>query len=175
MQLDSIKDYGTISKILHWLVAISIISLLAVGFIMTNLDKGPLKSQIYGLHKAFGITILMFAIFRIFWRLIKPKPKLPESYPKWQRISAAAVHGILYLLTIMIPLSGWVMSVAANYIPSWFGLFQLRLPISPNKALAKFANNTHELLAWVLLAALTLHILAALKEREILRRMLPKS
>lgn len=175
MQADTKASYGTISKIFHWLIAISIISLLAAGFIMTNLDKSPLKYQIYGLHKAFGITVLAIAILRIIWRIIKPKPALPEAYPKWQRISAAAVHGILYLLTIMIPLSGWIMSMAANFVPSWFGLFQLRLPISPNKALAKFANNTHELLAWVLLAALTLHILAALKEREILRRMLPKS
>lgn len=175
MQKDSNSQYGSISKFLHWLIALTIIGLLIAGFIMTNMDKSPLKFEIYGIHKAVGITILALASLRIIWRLMHPKPALPDSYPKWQRITAAATHGLLYLLTIFIPLSGWIMSMAANHVPSWFGLFELRLPIAPSKTLAKTANSSHELLAWVLIACLVLHIAAALKEREILKRMLPKT
>lgn len=174
MNPDTKADYGTISKTLHWVVSITIISLLAAGFIMINLDKSPLKWQIYDMHKALGITILAIAVIRIIWRITHVKPPLPENYPKWQRIASAAVHGLLYLITIVMPLSGWVMSMAADHIPSWFGLFKLRLPIAPSKPLAKIASNSHEIIAWVLIACLILHIGAAIKDKRVLNRMLPK-
>lgn len=171
---DSITRYGTISKFLHWLIAITVIGLLVVGFIMINLPKGELRWQIYALHKAIGVSVLLIAAIRIFWRCRNAKPKLPEHHPKWQIIAASSVHGMLYLTTIFMPFSGWIMSVAANHIPSWFGLFQLNLPIEPSKTLAKIAHNTHEILAWVIIACLVLHLAAALKDKNILKRMLPE-
>lgn len=171
---DSKENYGSISKTLHWLVALTIISLLAVGFIMINLDSSDLKWQIYGLHKAFGISLILFAFARIAWRIYQKSLNLPQNYPKWQKVAAHSTHGILYLLTIIMPFSGWVMSMAANHVPSWFGLFELRLPIAESKPLAKIAAQTHEILAWVIIALLVVHVFAALHDKQILARMLPK-
>lgn len=174
MRKDSNTDYGSVSKILHWLVAIIIMSLIVAGFYMTNIPDSNTKWQIYGVHKAIGISVLIIAITRIAWRLCHTKPSLPVEYAKWQKIIAASMHGILYLITIIMPLSGWIMSIAANHVPSWFGLFELRLPIAPSKPLAKVASSAHEIIAWVLLACLFIHIGAALKDKKILSRMLPK-
>lgn len=168
---DDQKSYGKISRFFHWSIGFSIIGLLAAGFVMTNMDKSSLKWQIYGMHKAFGITILLLAVIRIIWRICHIKPKLPDNYPLWQKFASSFTHKTLYVLTLLMPASGWVMSMAANHIPSWFGLFQLRLPIQPSKSLAKIASNTHEILAWIIIVLLVLHILAAISNKNILHRM----
>lgn len=170
---DTKKEYGAFSKVMHWLVGLTIIGLLIAGFVMINMPKSNLKWQIYAIHKATGISLIAFACIRIIWRIKQSSPELPNKYPKWQKIAARSTHGLLYILSIAMPFSGWVMSMAANHIPTWYGLFQLRLPIAQSKVLANLAAQTHEILAWVIIVLLTLHIAAAVANRSILKRMLP--
>ena len=62
MLMNSTQGYGLISKVLHWLIAIMILTLIAVGAYMSDLDKdASARAQIYGLHKAFGVTVLGLA------------------------------------------------------------------------------------------------------------------
>ena len=76
-----------------------------------------------------------------------------------------------------MPLSGWIMSVAADRTPVYFGMFKAPLPwIGVNKDLSKFMNHTHEIISWVLIAFISLHILGALKhyfidKDKVLQRM----
>ena len=77
-----------------------------------------------------------------------------------------------------MPLCGWIMSVASERVPSFFGFFRLPLPIKPNKALALFMKESHEIIAWILVGMVVLHVLAALKHHfinkdNVLKRMLP--
>ena len=71
------------------------------------------------------------------------------------------------------------MSVAENRDPIYFGLFKASLPwVGENQSLSKFMAESHETIAWILIAFITLHILGALKHHfinkdTILRRMLP--
>ena len=63
-----------------------------------------------------------------------------------QQIAAAAGHGLLYLLLLAQPLSGWMMSSAANYPVTFFGLFQFPALVGANHDLHEALEEVHEAL-----------------------------
>lgn len=174
---NSATSYGMVAKFLHWVIAFGIITLVGLGFLMGTLKSNGLNELFYMLHKSIGLSVLFLMIVRLMWRTLNLKPQL-SHLPLWQQRSANLSHALLYLLLIVMPLSGWVMSVAGGYIPEFFNLFTLSLPIAKNNVVAEQAAFVHKVLAWVLIGAVSLHILAALKhyfvdKDDILQRMLP--
>lgn len=168
--------YGLAAIILHWLLALIVITLLCVGLYMTSLKVSPEKLKIYGLHKEFGIVVLTLVIIRILWRFINITPKL--TIPHWERMAALAVHWALYILILAMPMTGWLMSSAAGFPVSFFGLVTLPNLIAPNDYLRHFFAQTHEILAIILIALIGLHFLATLKHHfydkdDTLWRILP--
>lgn len=178
--------YNNVAMILHWLMALAIISLIVAGKVMTDLSAtDPLKFQLYQLHKSAGITILALAIARIGWRLLHTPPPLPATMKPWERFAAGSTHLAFYVLMIAIPLSGWIMtSTSPSGIPTlWFDLFEI--PALPGLSgsedmedIHEAAEETHELLANLTIVLLLLHIGAALKHHfwnrdDVLKRMLP--
>jgi cytochrome b561 len=96
--------------------------------------------------------------------------------PAWQRVAAHAVHGLLYLVMLMLPLSGWIYSNAAGYPVVYLGLWRLPDLVAKDKALAQAMVQRHELMGLILLALVSLHVLAGLKHQffdrdDTLRRM----
>jgi cytochrome b561 len=157
-----VSGYSTGSKILHWLIAIVVILMLCLSFFMGDVPESWM-SVVYTTHKSLGITVLALMILRACWMLYCGKPKLPPTVSALEAYLSRFIQYGFYILLIAMPISGWVMSVAAKKIPSYFGLFSLPLPIEPSKPLASFMNETHEVIAWLLIAFATLHILGALK------------
>lgn len=178
--------YNAIAKILHWLMAITIIALIIAGKVMTDLSSSdPMKFQLYQLHKSAGLTILLLTLTRIGWRLLYTPPALPASMPAWERYAAGSTHLAFYLLMLAIPLSGWVMtSTSSSGVPTlWFNIFEV--PALPGltgseemEDIHDAAEETHEFLANMTILLLLLHIGAALKHHfwnrdDVLKRMLP--
>ncbi len=54
------------------------------------------------------------AVLRILWRATHAAPPLPRSMPAWQRGAAHVMHLLLYVLMVLIPLSGYLFSSASN-------------------------------------------------------------
>lgn len=179
MSLKNTHDsYGSVTKIFHWTIATIIYIMLTIGFVMGNISNDSLADKLYYYHKATGITVLGIMVLRMLWRIINIRPKLPESVPKWQRLASSAVHYGLYILLFAMPLSGWIMSSANGTPPSVFGLFQMPAIVATNKAVTKTFAEIHELLAFVLIAFIVIHVAAALKhyfidKDQVLQRMLP--
>ena len=181
MSLRNTKErYGSIAQMLHWLIALLVIGLLAVGLFMTS-SAAPqaFKGTLYFYHKSFGLTVLFFMVFRVLWRMLSIAPELPSSIPAWERFAARVVQGLLYLLLFAIPITGWLMSVWSKRYPDVFGLFEARLPLVKNMELAKLMNTWHEYFAWIIIVLLVLHIGAAFKhhfiaKNAVLRQMLPR-
>jgi cytochrome b561 len=151
--------------------------MLSGSFFLGNLPE-QYQPSAYMMHKSFGLTLLFLVLARFFWIQYAGKPALPKTVPMWQKILSRTVHYSLYLLLICMPLCGWVMSVAGNRVPSYFGLFQMPLPIKANKALSEFMDQSHKTIAWILIALIVLHIAGAIKHHfidkdNVLKRMLP--
>src|SRR5690606_20766200 len=82
---------------LHWLIAFSIIGLIAVGWIMGDMPPGAEQFALIQLHKSFGITVLLLSVVRVIWRLLNRPPPEPPM-PGWQAKLSRAVHVAFYVL-----------------------------------------------------------------------------
>jgi cytochrome b561/polyisoprenoid-binding protein YceI len=168
--------YTPIAKILHWLVAGMIVVQFILAQLADNASSDLQELALLANHKSVGITILAVAIVRIAWRLMNPPPALPAAMPQWQVTASHVSHWSMYVLLILVPVAGWLMSSASAYSVSWFGLFQLPDFAGPDAEMAEIYEEIHEILATVLLVIASVHVLAALKHAlfdkdDVLRRM----
>ena len=172
------QTWGSLSIGLHWLTLIFILSLAIVGLFMTELANGPLKIQVYALHKSFGLTVLGLTIIRLAWRLFSITPKTTADMPAWQNLIAKLTHGLLYLLLFAMPISGWLYNSAAGFPLKYFGLFKLPKLSDYSPELKQLAGDAHETLFYILALLMLIHAGAALKHHYLdkdttLTRMLP--
>ena len=167
--------FGVVSIFLHWLMTILMIGLLLLGLYMTRIPISLLKLKLYGLHKEVGILILVLAIIRIIWRFTNAVPHL--TMPRWEVIVAKAAHFAFYAFMLILPVTGWIMSSAAGLQVSLFGWFELPDFVGPSEHLQAIMIEVHKWLAYCLIAAICVHVVAALKHHfinndTVLRRML---
>ena len=183
MECHRLQRYNSIAISLHWLIAFFLIGLLAVGKYMTSLaDTDPLRFTLTQWHKSFGIVVMLLATARIFWRLTHKPPALPLSTTAFERIASHATHLAMYLLMVVIPLSGWVMVSASplNLKTELFGLIpwpHIEVFTNTPGKLSERSVSVHIWLANTLLVLVCLHIVAALfhqffRKDHLLQRML---
>jgi len=165
-----VQRYSSPAVLLHWLVALLIFVTFPLGVYMHELPLSPDKLQLYSYHKWIGITILLLASLRVMWRVMHIPPPLPDGMARWQRRVSQAVHGLLYMLILAIPLSGWLMSSAKGFQTVWFGVLPLPDLIGKDKALGDLLAGVHQALNFTLLVLVILHVGAALKHHFMERR-----
>jgi cytochrome b561 len=178
---NSEAGYGIISKLFHWCIALLILVQFYLVYWKSWVlpEKSPMANfYINGLHKPIGVVVLMLAIFAVTWHVNSRKPDYSLQMPKWEKQSALFVQSVLYLTLFAMPLSGLIMSTAAGYPPSFFGLFQFPQFIAKNAVIAQFFFDIHEITGYIIIALVIVHVSAALKHHfinrdNILKRMLP--
>lgn len=179
MQLRNTPNgYGAIAKLLHWGIVALIIAQYVLAETADEMADGPDKLEMIGRHKSVGMLILLLAVARIGWKMANRGLPQPVPMARTQQIAAAAGHGILYLLLLALPLSGWIMSSAAGYPPTFFGLFELPSLVGASEDLEEVFHEVHEVLFSALVVVAVLHALAAVfhhvwMKDDSLRRMLP--
>lgn len=173
--------YGFAARLLHWLVAVLVIVQIPVGLYMvargeaTNFDA--LTGHLYDLHKMTGFTLLWLMVLRILVRVTRGAPPPVATLTPFERTASSAVHHLLYVLLLIVPLLGWA-GISAYPALNIFGLFNLPAILPANQPLANKILSVHGLLAVLLGVLALLHIAAALQHRFIkrdgvLRRMWP--
>ncbi len=171
--------YTTTAIALHWLMAALIFGLFGVGLYMSGLPLSPTKLQIYSWHKWAGVTAFLLVFARLAWRIAHRPPPLPAAMPRWQQFAAHAGHGLLYLLMIAIPLSGWLMSSAKGFQTVYFGVLPIPDLLGKDKELGDTLRDVHQALNFLMIAIVAGHVGAALKHHfidrdDILTRMSPR-
>ena len=165
--MDKNKVYSMPTIVLHWTVAVLFVGLLSVGFYLDYIPKGPELWQMISLHKSFGVILLLLAVTRLGWRL--KEGALPtQAMPKWQRIAAKAVQHTLLLMTLVMPISGMLMSIGAGYGVAVFGL-TLVGEGEKIEWMQNLGSVLHHNLPWFLVALLGLHLLGAFKHHVLLK------
>ena len=170
--------YTATAKSLHWLMALLIFGLLALGFYMSDLPLSPEKLQFYSWHKWAGVSVFVLVWLRLFWRVTHRPPAFAASLSATQQTLAHLGHLALYLLMIAIPVSGWLMSSAKGVQTVWFGVLPLPDLLGRDKALGAQLADLHSALNIGLLVLIGGHAAAALfhhlvRKDDTLRRMLP--
>jgi cytochrome b561 len=173
------EAYGSFAKFLHWAIVLLI---LPQYFLMEGAEEFPEGSQqaaqLVDLHKSLGLLVLILAVVRIAWKIINRPHPAPIGDVAWQRKAAAAGHGMLYLLILLQPLSGWILVSTADYPLSLFGWLTVPPIVGPNHDLHETMEEVHEVLFWLTVAVAAVHVAAALFHHwvlkdQTLRRMLP--
>lgn len=155
--------WGSVARWLHWILALAIIGMIGFGWWMNHIPARPDRFFYRSIHADIGYVILLLAIIRLVWRAINPTPAMPAETSRWQKIAAHISHGALYLAVILVAMLGWAHSGARtpNY-SDFFGLFHLPQFTSPDRAAAGAYEDRHILFAYVLLALIAVHVIAAL-------------
>lgn len=153
------KRYNNVAISLHWILAILIIGLLILGYFLEDIPKGPLRKDLFVLHKSFGLIVFTLVIFRIYWRL---KSLVPDHVAggDLQVNLAKYAHIAIYVLIAFVP----AIALVAGSFNRGFDFFSWHWSplFETDKDLAHLLMDAHGFLAYVLLGFLALHISAAI-------------
>jgi cytochrome b561 len=180
--------YSTVAIILHWTIALLIVTNIGVAWYFNTLH-GSAKIEPVQLHKSIGITVLMLSVLRLGWRLAVPAPKLPDYVTGWEKWLAQAVHVGFYVIMLGMPLSGWALSSASPLIHVFPIVLFHTIPWPTIAPLASLPHDqmkqahdafvlTHGLLAKLAYGLIVLHVAGALKHQfisndDVVARMIP--
>ncbi|RKF18477.1 cytochrome b [Alginatibacterium sediminis] len=176
---NSESRYGLISQLFHWVFAITIIALFALGTYMVDLtyyDSWYQSAPWW--HKSFGAILLLLVLPRFIWKALSVRVKPLASDPPLQQKAAHAAHMLLLLLLVTVLISGYLISTADGRSIEVFAWFSLPASVTGLPDQATRAGLVHEYAALALVILAGLHGLAALKHHFInkdktLLRMLP--
>lgn len=179
MKLRNTEDsYGIVAKLLHWIMAALIIGLIWLGWYMVGLTYyDPFYHDSLMWHRSLGIVVLALIAIRLVWMLVDRRPRAPLSLTRFDRVASRVVHGLLIILMVVMPVSGYVISTEAGDPVPVFGLFSVPAVIDVSDHLRDLAESVHYYSVYTTAALVALHVLAALKHHVIdrddtLRRML---
>jgi cytochrome b561 len=163
--------YSFIARLLHWVLALALVGMFAVGLYMADLPFSPERLKLYNWHKWAGVVVLTLSLLRLLWRVAHRPPELPAlielAMPNWQRRAHHATHAALYVLFFAVPLLGWAYSSAAGFPIVVFGLWQLPDFVPISESLADTLKLLHKFSAFGLAALVLLHVAGALKHQLI--------
>lgn len=189
-------QWHPIVKLLHWLMAVLLISMLGIGFAMIWLANQAAHSDDYSarmlgvsifdayqLHKSIGVTLFTMLIVRLAVRWVTV-PAHHGDLASFERTASKLVQTALYALMLALPLAGWPAGWILAASPPLglptvvFGLFHLPHPVGPSATAEAFWGWLHCLGGLALTALAAMHVAAALKHHfwnrdSVLRSMLP--
>ncbi len=163
---------------LHWLMAALLVIAFAVGHYMSDLELSPWKIKVFAWHKWLGITLFLLLLVRLLWRAGHRPPALPATMSVPLKRLTGLAHGALYLLMVVIPITGWLHSSAAGISVVYLNLIPLPDLVPKDKALSEAFENIHAGLNWAFMVLVLGHVAAALKHQwldkdHLLERMRP--
>lgn len=173
---NTLVEWGSLAKALHWLVAIGIFVLLGLGWWQSDLPSGDERSRIRLIHGSIALIVLALMSIRLAWRWMNETPAHPGGLPAWQTLSATLVHWGLYIAIFVQLVSGaMVVATYGKGIP-FFGLFTIPVPVAEDHDAHEFWEEVHEPFWWVIAALVVVHILGAfynhfVAKNDVLRRM----
>lgn len=178
------QRYGAVARALHWLIALLIVTQIALGWTMGAVAK-PTGRMLESWHISFGVLVLLLTLARIAWRLTHRPPPMPAGLSGWETGLAHAAHAGFYLLLLAIPLTGWFMESTGTRPIHVFGLTWPHFPGAAAvlagrdpRAVKEALEQAHGTpLVWTLIALIVLHVAGALKHQfdghPVLWRMAP--
>jgi cytochrome b561 len=174
-------SYGLVAIALHWLVAVVVLALFALGLWMTGLDYyDPWYRRAPDLHKSVGALLFVTLILRLAWRIGNPRPRPEPTLSTLERTASRLAHALLYPLLFAVMTAGYLISTADGRPLNVFGLVAVPATVTGLPNQADLAGDAHLILAIAVITLAVLHALGALKHHFIdrdrtLLRMLGRS
>jgi cytochrome b561 len=169
-------EWGSLSRALHWIVAIGIVTLLWIGLYQSGMERGLEKTELRMIHGSIAIVLGALMVLRLAWRWMNETPGQPAGNPPWQNLASKLVHWGLYIAVFVQLISGaMVVATNGNGLP-FFGLFRIPVPIAENHDAHEFWEEIHEPGWWAIVILFGVHLLGVLfnhivRKNDVLKRM----
>jgi len=172
--------YGTGARVLHWLTALLVLAMFALGIAMVYLvpdSAEALSHRLYTTHESLGVVILLVMLLRLVRRWLHPPAPLPYHVPRVFHVVGHANHMLLYILLLAQPVIGVLRDNADGFQIVWFDLVPLPMVIGKHAALANALSALHWYGALLIALLIGAHISGALfhaviRRDGVLQRML---
>ena len=156
--------YGSVAIAIHWLSALAVILTFVAGFVVANVAPPAEQPPILIVHIVLGSIVFVLTLLRIVWWVAADKhPKAPAEQPRWQRLTASAVHGALYAILLLMATSGITTIALSGALPAILS----GGPVPDFSEL--IPRIAHGVMSKILLALFVLHVGAALYHQLIRR------
>ncbi|MDH6234128.1 cytochrome b561 [Mesorhizobium soli] len=171
--------YAPAQKALHWMIFLLVIGLYGLTYGEDFFPRGdPGRATIWWLHISFGLLLAALVAVRVAMRLRRGAPSLPAAMSEMEQKLAHVAHLLLYALLVIIPVVGIFLTWFRGDALTFFGLFTIPSPVTPDRDTAGIIREAHSLCANLILIVVGVHAAAALwhhfiRKDEVLRRMLP--
>jgi cytochrome b561 len=158
---------GPVSRLNHWAVAAGMLAALGAGLAIEHLPLDPeTRRWLLGWHRSIGVAVLAVGMWRLVWRLKRGFPEPAGSTSLAQEALARALHWTLIAATILMPLTGILMTILDGRAVTLAG--PLTIPaVAEIPWLASGAESLHALVGIALVGLIALHVAAALKHHFI--------
>ncbi|VAW85463.1 hypothetical protein MNBD_GAMMA18-1864 [hydrothermal vent metagenome] len=170
--------YGVIARALHWGIALLLIGLSGLGLYMVELSyyDADYKSSV-DLHRSLGVLTALLIMLRMIWARFDFRPPLSADLTPLEHQAATWTHRFFYLLMVLLPIAGYLVSTADGRGVEVFGLFELPALLPAATGREEWAGDLHEGLAIALWLFLVVHMAAAFKhhffdKNDTLKKML---
>ena len=168
---NNLTEYGSISKIFHWLSAAVLLIQIPLGFYLVDLDFSEKRLTIESIHVILGLSIFYLTLLRLIYKLFNPTPSLGNNIFPGQRLIAKLNHILLYLSILVITTSGALKKL---FNGEMLDLFLFDIEIKDNFELAELFYDIHILSNYTLIALISLHISAVIVHKLIFKENLLK-
>ena len=150
------KQFAFQSRILHWLMAATLLAMLFIGVSMVA-SLGNYH-RLVAIHRPLGILILILAAVRLVNRMCTTLPPFPPSMSQREQWITSVLERLLYTLMFALPLVGWGMLSAGHYPIVMFGPVHLPPILPANPTLYAILRKTHTILAYLLFLTFLAHL-----------------
>ena len=167
--INSLTEYGFISKIFHWLSAAVLLIQIPLGFYLVDLDFGEKRLFIESIHVVLGLSIFYLTLLRLIYKLFNPTPVLSNSIFPGQKLIAKFNHILLYLTILAITVSGALKKLLSGEV---LDVFLFNIEIKDNFKLAETFYDMHIISNYTLIALISLHIFAVVIHKVVFKENL---
>ena len=169
--LNNKSKYGLLSKLFHWLTAAGLIIQIPLGFYLVDLDFDQTRVDIENYHILFGLIIFYVTLIRLIFRLLTPSPDFKGSAFLGQKFIARLNHVLLYFALLTVTTSGILKKLLNG---ESIVIFFKKINLTYNYELSEQFYSIHILANYALIGLITLHILAVLFHKFLLRENILK-
>jgi cytochrome b561 len=143
--MTSVSRYAASSRWLHWLTVLLLLVIIPVGIWIRLFEPADqaFKLRLYNVHESLGVLVFVLVLVRIANRWLNPPPPLPADLPALMRLAAHTTHIGLYVLLVLMPVTGFLATNAWGFPLSVFNVLPIPSPVGKDEALAKVLSFLH--------------------------------